>query len=70
MLIWVNKQKMRKEIKKAWTAFHNHEYDNVTARHTIQDCLLSWETFAEAMANIAWMVGIRDSTPPSEWEDC
>ena len=69
MLIWVNKKKVRKEIKKAWSAFANHEYNKITDSDSVQECLASWEAFAESMACIAWMFGIHDSTPPSEWKD-
>lgn len=70
MLIWVNRKKVRKEIKKAWNAFANHEYGKITGLDSVQECLASWEAFAESMASIAWMFGIHDSTPPSEWDDC
>lgn len=70
MLIWVNRKKVRKDIKKAWTAFANHEYDKFTTQRSVHECLHNWESFAEAMASIAWMFGIHDSTPPSEWTDC
>lgn len=68
MLIWVNKKKARKEIKRAWVAFNNHACEG-TGKQSIQEYLLNLESFADAMANIAWMLGVHDNTPPSEW-DC
>ena len=70
MLIWVNRKKVRKEIKKAWTAFTNYEYNRLSKHDDVQKCLSNWEAFVKSMASIAWMFGIHDSTPPSEWDDC
>lgn len=66
MLIWVNRKKARKEIKKMWNAFFDHTYDKVANSANVASEVMM---FVESIVEVAWMLGIRDTTPPSSWTD-
>lgn len=70
MLVWVNRKKAKREIKRAWNAFHEDTDCSLPAWDAVTAYINRGESFADSVARIARMLGIRDTTPPSEWDDC